>query len=87
MDTFFHHPDGLRDEVAAAGFVASGIYGVQGPSWLLPDFDAWWNNEELRARLLWIARTLETEKSLLGVSAHLIAVARKTATGNRLAVP
>jgi len=87
MDTFFHNRDELRSEVAAAGFVATGIYGVEGPSWLLPDFDAWWNNEELRARLLWIARTLETEPSLVGVSAHLLAVAKKTAAGNRLTVP
>jgi SAM-dependent methyltransferase len=77
MDTFFHHPDELRNEVVEAGFVITGIYGVEGPCWLLPDFDAWWENEEHRQRLLQIARTLETEPSLLGVSAHLIAVAEK----------
>ncbi|NET40252.1 MAG: class I SAM-dependent methyltransferase [Cyanothece sp. SIO1E1] len=34
-------------------------------------------NEECRQRLLQIAQMLETEPSLLGVSAHLIAVAEK----------
>jgi ubiquinone/menaquinone biosynthesis C-methylase UbiE len=77
MDTFFHHPDELRNEVAEAGFVVKGVYGVEGPCWLLPDFDAWWDKEEYRQRLLGIARTLETESSLLGVSAHLIAEAEK----------
>jgi SAM-dependent methyltransferase len=77
METFFHHPDELRTEVAEAGFRVRGIYGVEGPCWLLPDFSAWWENEEQQERLLQIARTLETEPALLGVSAHLIAVAAK----------
>lgn len=77
MDTFFHHPDELRNEVVEAGFMITGIYGVEGPCWLLPDFDEWWDNEEYQQRLLLIARMLETEPSLLGVSAHLIAVATK----------
>ncbi len=76
-DTFFHHPDELRQEVAQAGFLVKGIYGVEGPGWLLADFDEWWDNEEYRERLLQIARTLEIEPSLLGVSAHLLAVAEK----------
>ena len=77
MDTFFHHPDELQNELAEAGFVVTGLYGVEGPCWLLPDLDSWWDKEEYRLRLLRIARTLETEPSLLGVSAHLIAVAEK----------
>jgi ubiquinone/menaquinone biosynthesis C-methylase UbiE len=77
MDTFFHHPDELRQEIARAGFMPRGIYGVEGPGWLLSDIDAWWDNEEYRERLLRIARALETEASLLGVGAHLIAVAEK----------
>ena len=78
MDTFFHTPEGLRQEIAEAGFTVAGVYGVEGPGWLLSDFDEWWQNDEQKARLLQIARMLETEPSVLGVSAHLIAVARKT---------
>ena len=78
MDTFFHHPDELRHEVTEAGFVVTGVFGMEGPAWLVPDFDEWWNNAEHRERLLKIARMLETEPSLLGVSAHLMAVAEKT---------
>lgn len=77
MDTFFHHPDELRQEVARVGFKVRGIYGVEGPCWLLRDFEEWWNNIEYHDRLIQIARTLETEPCILGVSAHLIAVARK----------
>ncbi len=77
MDTFFHHPDELRDEVAQAGFEVLNVFGVEGPGWLPRDFDDWWSQAEYQERLLQIARTVETEKSLLGVSAHLLAVAKK----------
>jgi SAM-dependent methyltransferase len=77
MDTFFHHPDELRTEVVEAGFASVAVYAVEGPCWLLSDFDDWWENGEYRERLLRIARTLETEQCLLGVSAHLVATATK----------
>jgi SAM-dependent methyltransferase len=77
MDTFFHHPDELRSEVVEAGFGIARVYAVEGPCWLLADFDAWWDNGAYRDRLLQIARTLEAEPSLLGVSAHLVAAATK----------
>lgn len=78
MDTFFHHPDELHSEISEAGFETNGVYGVEGPSWLAPDVDDWWKDEDSRNVLLRIARALETEQSLLGISAHLIAVGRKT---------
>jgi ubiquinone/menaquinone biosynthesis C-methylase UbiE len=77
MDTFFHHPDELKGEVTEAGFSDCGVYGVEGPSWLAPDLDDWWKNGTQREELLRVARVLETESSLLGVSAHLMAVAKK----------
>lgn len=76
-DSFFHHPDELRNEVAEAGFTVNGIYGVEGLPGLIVDIDDWWNNDTHRQELLRIARVLETEPSLLGVSSHLMAVARK----------
>jgi ubiquinone/menaquinone biosynthesis C-methylase UbiE len=77
MDAFFHHPDELRDEVNEAGFEVTGIYGVEGPCWMLSDFEDWWRDAKLRERLLHLARTLETEPSLLGMSSHLMVVATK----------
>jgi SAM-dependent methyltransferase len=77
MDTYFHHPDALRHEVAAAGFAEVAVHGVEGPGWLAPDFDGWWRDETRRERLLRVARAVETEPSLLGASAHLVAVGRK----------
>jgi ubiquinone/menaquinone biosynthesis C-methylase UbiE len=77
MDTFFHHPDELRAEVGEAGFVAAKVYGVEGPGWLLADFDAWWENQDHRDRLLHLARILESEPSMWGASAHLMVVATR----------
>jgi ubiquinone/menaquinone biosynthesis C-methylase UbiE len=77
MDTFFHHPEELRSEISEAGFEAASVFGIEGPGWLVHDFDAWWNDPELRSRILRIARRLETEPALSGISAHLLASARK----------
>jgi ubiquinone/menaquinone biosynthesis C-methylase UbiE len=77
MDTFFHHPDELRGELTEAGFEVEGVLGIEGPGWLAHDFDAWWGDPARRERLLGLARRLESEPSLSGVSAHLLAAARK----------
>lgn len=79
MDTFFHHPDELRSEISEAGLRVHGVYGIEGPGWLVHDFDKWWSTPEYRDRLLNIARVLETEPTLLGISAHIMVVASKTA--------
>ena len=77
MDTFFHHPDELRAEVEEAGFGEVAVYGIEGPGWLAPDVDGWWRDETLRGRLLDLARRLEREPALLGISSHLMAVATR----------
>src|SRR5262249_10349366 len=46
MDTFFHHPNELRGEVTEAGFSINGLFGVEGPGWLISDFNDWWSQAE-----------------------------------------
>ena len=77
MDTFFHHPEELKAEVLEAGFSDTEVYGLEGPSWLAPDVDEWWEDETQRNVLLGIARALESEPALSGVSSHLMAVGVK----------
>lgn len=77
MDTDFHHPDELAGEIAKAGFVSDGVLGIEGPGWLAHDFEAWWGDSYRRERLLHLARRLESEPALAGLSAHLLAAARK----------
>ena len=74
---FMHTPDLLRGEVEACGFTDVSVLGVEGPGWLLPDFDAHWDDPVLRRGMLDVARALEAEPSIQGASAHLLALARR----------
>jgi hypothetical protein len=80
-----HRPDGLRAEVQSAGLTLEGLYGLEGPGWFLPDLAERWADLRRREDLLRLARQFEAQPSVLGVSAHLLAVARKpkVATGAR----
>jgi len=80
---YFHRPDDLPRELSDAGFDVEQLYGIEGPAWLLPDFDERWNNPERREIILRVARALETERSVIGCSAHLLAVGRKPNAGGK----
>jgi SAM-dependent methyltransferase len=71
---YFHRPDELGSELSAAGFQRVQVLGVEGPGWVLPDLDARWERPALRKDLLDVARALEGEASILGASAHLLAL-------------
>ena len=77
---YFHRPEELRSEVIDAGFEPLGLYGVEGPGWMLPDFDERWNDLERREILLRTARALESEPAVMGCSAHLLMAGRKPQT-------
>jgi SAM-dependent methyltransferase len=74
---YFHRPDELRNEVADAGLDVEGLYGVEGPGWMFPDFMDRWRDEGRRTMLLDVARRLESEPSVIGASAHLIVAATR----------
>jgi ubiquinone/menaquinone biosynthesis C-methylase UbiE len=74
---FFHHPNELSREVADAGLAPEHLLAVEGPAWLLQDFDGHWDDPTRRERLLGVVRRMEADPSVLGASAHLLAVARK----------
>jgi ubiquinone/menaquinone biosynthesis C-methylase UbiE len=71
---FFHRVEELLAEVAAAGLAVGDVYGVEGPGWLLRDA---WDDEQTRANVLQVARALEQEPTAIGVSSHLLVVARR----------
>jgi SAM-dependent methyltransferase len=74
---FFHHPDELRFEISEAELRLLEMVGLEGPAWLLGDLDDRWADGERRERALAAARSVEREETLLGLSAHLLAVARR----------
>jgi SAM-dependent methyltransferase len=74
---YFHRPDELHAEVASAGFKCQGVFGLEGPGWVLSNFEERWADARKREDLLRIARALERESPILGLSAHLLAVGSK----------
>ena len=71
---YFHRPDEFARELVDAGLLLLGVYGVEGPAWLLPDIAERMEDEAQRAEVLHVARLLESESAVLGISAHLLAV-------------
>jgi ubiquinone/menaquinone biosynthesis C-methylase UbiE len=74
---YFHRPDELADEVRGAGLALTGVFGIEGPGWILPDVVERMADAGRRAALLDVARMLETVPAVVGTSAHLLAVAVK----------
>lgn len=75
--TFFHAPQELQQEMEEAGLQHDATLAVEGPAWLLGNFAEQWSDPSRRERLLATIQWLEGELSLLGASAHLMAVGRK----------
>jgi ubiquinone/menaquinone biosynthesis C-methylase UbiE len=75
--SYFHRPDELAAECATSGLSHEATLAVEGPGWLLSDVDARLADERRRGILLNAIEALEGEPTLLGVSAHLLVVARR----------
>ena len=76
---FFHHPDELAAEARDAGLAVEEMLAIEGPLWLLKDAGAWWTDLELREQLLALLPAVERDPALLGSSAHIMLIARRTA--------
>ena len=77
---YFHHPDELREEATAAGLEVVELVGVEGfAGWLRHVFDRW-DDPADREAILFAARAVESEPSLLGASTHLLMVAQRPAS-------
>jgi hypothetical protein len=72
-------PHELTSEVARARLTVLELLGVEGPGWLAPDLKSRWSDGRERELLLWSARVVEREPTLLGLSPHLLVVARRPA--------
>lgn len=76
-DAYFHRPGELSREFLAAGFQILEIAAIEGPGWIARDFDRLWTDPVQRERLLAAVRKVEREPSVLGASAHIMAIGRK----------
>lgn len=71
---YFHRPDELQDEVEEAGLEFDALFGVEGPGWLLQEKV---DEPSIREQVMRVAAAVEEEPTMLGASAHLLALARK----------
>jgi len=74
---YFHRPEDLVREMEAAGLRDAYVLGVEGPAWMLADFETRWDDADLHDDLLSVARALEREPSIIGASAHLLGIGKK----------
>ena len=74
---YFHHPDEIQPEMEEAGFDVGKLLAIEGPGWLVRDYDSDMKKPERRERILEIVRMVEADCSLLPLSDHIAAVGRK----------
>jgi hypothetical protein len=74
---YFHRPEELRAEIHEAAFLDIKVLGIEGPAWGGGAFRAALADAAQRETLLELLSEIEEEPSIIGASAHLIAVARK----------
>ena len=74
---YFHRPEEIRPEIEEAGLRFDSLIAVEGPGWMNQDLDTWLDDGVARERLLHVLRRLESEPSLIGSSAHIVAVAHR----------
>ena len=74
---FFHYPQELIDEVKESGFRFETLVAIEGPAYLLKNFEQQWESPSIQDRILRITRLVESEPTLWGVSPHILAVGKK----------
>lgn len=72
---YFHSPEELRHELVDSGFVQTELVAVESFGWLLGDLER--RLAQPDHHLLAALRLTEREPSMLGVSAHVLGVARR----------
>jgi hypothetical protein len=70
----FHLPDELAGEISESGLTLDHLVGVEGPGGFIGEREG---GPLRQTNLLRVARLVESEASLMGLSPHLLAVARK----------
>jgi ubiquinone/menaquinone biosynthesis C-methylase UbiE len=79
-DAYFHSLKEIDEEFTAAGFSNKGSLAIEGFGWLVPDFAKTWSNEIRKNKMLDYLRHTENDPVMIGMSAHVMTVAKKLET-------
>jgi ubiquinone/menaquinone biosynthesis C-methylase UbiE len=74
---YFHRPEDLAGEIREAGFENARFLAIEGPAWSAARFRETWDDRVQREKLMEFLSLIEDEPSLVGASAHIMAVARR----------
>jgi ubiquinone/menaquinone biosynthesis C-methylase UbiE len=74
---YFHLPEELPGELEDAGLACEGVLAIEGPAWFMAALRDHLGDPARRERLLRALERVESAPSLLGASAHLLAVGRR----------
>lgn len=77
--SYFHRPEDIESEIADAGLTLVDLLLVEGVAHWIPDLADRLSNPDKRALLLELLARTEREPTILGATAHLLAVTRKPA--------
>jgi hypothetical protein len=76
---YFHRPEDLAGEVRSVHFEDLEIIAFEGPAWSASHFSDSWNDAAQRQNLLELLSLIEREPSVVGASAHFMALAHRPA--------
>lgn len=76
-NAYFHLPSELAREVETAGFDRAEVFSIEGPGFLVQNFEERWADPARREILLSAARLVESEPEMLAAASHLLTVAQK----------
>jgi len=74
---YFHHPDEIEGEISKAGLKLEKLLAIEGPGWLRKIDEAEDSDPSRLKTIIETVRMVEEDRSLLPLSDHIAAVARK----------
>ena len=75
--TIFQLPNEMEDEIRQSQFSVLSTLAVEGPIWVIKDFEKRWENKERREQMFDFLNLLEQDKASLLMTHHYIVVAEK----------
>ena len=76
-DAYFHHPDEIEREARKANLQVVDLVAVEGIAWMWQNFDEMWADPRERAIMLEMIDRSDRDRSLMGVSSHILLVFKK----------